>query len=161
LEPLHYRVEVHGQWVDAPHAAVLPVHMLFDEATRLADCLTVDNMSWNVLVEGYRWSADNGAEVERGWIVRADSIRELAPRIGRDPDEVEATVERYNAAARSGVDDELGRAADRMQPIDRPPFYAVEIVAGLVCSTGGARRDTHARVLDPDGKPIPRLYEAG
>jgi len=31
----------------------------------------------------------------------------------------------------------------------------------VVTTTGGGRRDKEARVLDVDGNPIPRLYEAG
>jgi predicted oxidoreductase len=31
----------------------------------------------------------------------------------------------------------------------------------LFNTQGGPRRDKDARVLDPDGKPIPRLYAAG
>jgi len=161
LEPLHYRIKVHDQWVDAPHASVLPVHMIFDEQTRLGDCLSVDNMSWNILVEGYRWSPDNTAEIERGWITRANTIHQLATKIGRDPDALHATIERYNHHARSGHDPDYGRAAERMTPIEHPPFYAAQIVPGLVCSTGGAKRDTRSRVLDTNGHPIPRLYEAG
>ncbi len=37
-------------------------------------------------------------------------------------------------------------------------------VAGAVTAmmaTGGGRRNEHAHVLNPDGNPIPRLYEAG
>jgi succinate dehydrogenase/fumarate reductase flavoprotein subunit len=135
--------------------------MIFDDKTRRADCLTVDNMSWNTLVEGYRWSADNSAEIERGWIATAATIRELAGKIGRDPDQLATTVERFNDAARNGHDSDFGRSADRMEPIEQPPYYAVEIVPGLVASTGGAKRDTHSRVLDHDDTPIPRLYEAG
>jgi succinate dehydrogenase/fumarate reductase flavoprotein subunit len=157
----HNRVKRHGNWIDTPLASALPVHMIFDEKTRTGDCLTVDDQSWNIVVEGYGWSPDNSAEIERGWIVRADSIRELARRIDRDPDEVDATVARYNEAARAGHDPEFGRGADRMQPIDEPPFYSIEIVAAILASTGGGKRDAGAHVLDDDGRPIPRLYEAG
>jgi succinate dehydrogenase/fumarate reductase flavoprotein subunit len=48
-----------------------------------------------------------------------------------------------------------------MQPIQQPPFYAVEIVAGLLASTGGGKRNERGQVIGHDGKPIPRLYEAG
>lgn len=157
----HNRVQRHGNWTDIALASALPVHMIFDERTRVGDTLTVDDQSWNIIVEGYEWSADNSAEVERGWIIKADSIEELAVRIGRDPHRVAETVARYNEAARTGEDAEFGRAADRMQPIDQGPYYAVEIAAAVLASTGGAKRDGNARVLDDDDRPIPRLYEAG
>jgi predicted oxidoreductase len=34
-------------------------------------------------------------------------------------------------------------------------------VPALVCTSGGAKRNMEAEVLDPKGRPIPRLYEAG
>jgi succinate dehydrogenase/fumarate reductase flavoprotein subunit len=157
----HNRVKVHGQWVDAPYAFVLPIHMIFDESTRTGGGLAVDGQSWNAIVEGYKWSPDNSTEIARGWIHKADSIRELARIIGRKPDEVEVAVARYNEFARAGHDADFGRIAERMQPIDKPPFYAVEVVAASLASTGGAKRDGGAHVLGHDGIPIPRLYEAG
>ena len=48
-----------------------------------------------------------------------------------------------------------------MAPIDTPPYYAVGITPTLVGTTGGAKRDTQARVLRWDGTPIEGLYEAG
>lgn len=38
-----------------------------------------------------------------------------------------------------------------MAPIDTPPYYAVGITPTLVGTTGGAKRDTQARVLRWDG----------
>ena len=48
-----------------------------------------------------------------------------------------------------------------MRPLTEPPFYAVELVPGIVSTSGGGRRNPSAQVLDHDGRPIPRLYEAG
>jgi succinate dehydrogenase/fumarate reductase flavoprotein subunit len=161
LAHTHHRIKAHDNWLDAPYPSALPIHMLFDEKTRATDCLAIDGMTWNPLIEGYQWSPDNSAEIKRGWIAKADSIRELARIIGRDPDGIEATVTRYNRCARAAYDPDFGRASARMQPIDRPPFYAVEIVVGILSTTGGAKRDEEARVISQDGDPIPHLYEAG
>jgi predicted oxidoreductase len=161
FEETHFKQRVYGRWQDTPTANVLPVHMLFDEWTRGADCLVARGLAWTPIVDGYTWSPDNTAEIELGWITRADSIRELATKIGRDPEAVDAAVERYNRFARAGEDADFGRDPARMRPLETPPFYAVEIVAGLICTTGGAKRDEHGRVLDHGGRPIPRLYEAG
>lgn len=159
----HMKRKIHGNWIDPPFTTVLPIHMLFDETTRAQDAIGDQDgrTSWNVVVEGYRWSPDNAAEVERGWITQAPSIRELAVAIGRDPDAVEQTVDRWNESAVAGSDEEFGRDPARMAPIATPPFYAVELVPGVGMTTGGGKRDSRARVLDHDGVPIPRLYEAG
>lgn len=157
----HFKYVVNGHWEDVPTSRVTPVHMIFDENTRRAEPLISRMLTWGVVVEGYRWSDDNSAEIEKGWIHRADTIAELAPKIGRDAEALVREVEQYNEFAKSGEDRHFGRHPESMSPIAEGPFYAVEIMPGLICTTGGAMRDEKGRVLDVDGKPIPRLYEAG
>lgn len=156
----HYKQNQHGHWVDTPHAQALPVHMILDQRTMDADSIITQSMTWATVVEGYKWSDDNQAEVARGWIVKADSIRELADKIGRDPDELEATFNRFQTACKAGHDPDFERPAYSLQALE-PPYYAVEVAAGIVCTSGGGKRDAASRVLDHDGTPIPRLFEAG
>jgi predicted oxidoreductase len=118
-------------------------------------------MGWNTVVLDYEWSDDNSAEIERGWVLRADSIEELAVKMGRDPAAMRATFDRYNEACARGVDTEFGRPAWSLQPLATPPYYAVAIEPGIVCTSGGARRNIESEVLGHDGRAIPGLYEAG
>lgn len=161
FEATHFKLLKYGQWVDIPLPMALPVHMIFDERTRLGDRLCLDWAGWNAIAEGYKWSPDNAVEIERGWIKRADTLRELAGLIGRDPDAVEAAVARWNAACEAGVDEDHGRDPSRMEPIVGPPYYAMEIVPGVGQAPAGGVRNEHAQVMTPAGEPIPRLYEAG
>lgn len=156
----HYKEFKHGHWVDTPHFRALPVHMIMDHRTLAADSIITQSMSWATVVSGYRWSSDNQAEVERGWIQKADTIEELAAKIGRDPERMRAAFDAYQEACAKGVDEEFGRPAFTLQPLE-PPFYAVEIVPGIVCTSGGGKRDSESRVLDHEDTPIPGLYEAG
>lgn len=157
----HYKQKVRGEWVDTPHHRVGRIHMLFDENTRQLNCLVTKVMTWNTVVEAYDWSEDNSAEIARGWIHRADSIGELAVKIGRDPARLADTVARYNAHCAAGHDADYGRSPATLQPLARPPFYAIEVVPAIVCTGGGARRNIESEVLGHDLAPIPRLYEAG
>lgn len=157
----HYKEKKHGHWVDTPLARALPVHMVFDETTRQHNCLITHAMGWNTVVLDYEWSDDNSAEIERGWVLRADSIEALAVKMGRDPAAMRATFDRYNDACARGVDDEFGRQAWSLQPLATPPYYAVAIEPGIVCTSGGARRNIESEVLGHDGRAIPGLYEAG
>lgn len=157
----HYKQREHGEWIDTPHHRVLPMHMVFDETTRLHNRLITTVMTWNTVVEKYEWSDDNEAEIGRGWIVRAGSIEELARKTGRDPATLVDTVNRYNQACQRGMDEEFGRVRETLQPIAQPPFHAIEIVPAIVCTGGGARRNIESEVLGQDGVPIARLYEAG
>lgn len=135
--------------------------MIFDEVTRQANCLIMKIMTWNTIVEGYDWSDDNSDEVKSDWIVRADSIEELAAKLGRDPATVARTVSEYNAACAAGHDARFGRNPQTLQPIAQPPYYAIEVIPGVVCTGGVARRNIESEVLGHDGSPIQRLYEAG
>jgi succinate dehydrogenase/fumarate reductase flavoprotein subunit len=144
----------------------VPMWTVFDEDGRLAGPLVIPRqffaVDWIRQVEGYEWSLDNGAEIERGWITRADSIRELADKLGIDADGLEREIERYNQWAISGCDDPtFGRPGTSMFPIARPPFYGYEWAQLLITTMGGIRKDDFARALDPFGEPIPGLYCAG
>lgn len=157
----HFKHQLHGQWEDVKTARVMPVHMIFDDNARAAEKLVAGGLTWAVIVEGCEWSDDNLAEVEHGWIKKANSIRQLATMIDRDPDTLEAEVQQFNEYARAGFDPLFGRDPDTMTPIEQPPYYAVAIVPGLICTTGGAMRNEKGQVLDENERPIPRLYEAG
>ncbi len=97
-----------------------PFHLIFDEQMRTAGPLSptpdVLPVGWNLLMNGSRWSVDNSAEIEKGWIRRADSIAELADLIGVDAQTLERTVEQYNAACEAGRDDPSGASRRRWAP---------------------------------------------
>ncbi|WP_370288030.1 3-oxosteroid 1-dehydrogenase [Nocardioides sp.] len=117
-----------------------------------------------------------GRWYKEGVVVRADSLAELAKKVGVPAEALGATVERFNGFARSGVDEDFGRgesAYDKyysdptvkpncsLAPIEKGPFYAVKIVPGDLGTKGGLVTDERARVLREDGSVIPGLYAAG
>ncbi|MCA1004236.1 FAD-dependent oxidoreductase [Rhodococcus hoagii] len=142
-----------------------PFHLIFDEQMRNAGPLSptpdVLPVGWNLLMNGSRWSVDNSAEIEKGWIRRADSIAELAAIIGVDALTLERTVEQYNAACAAGRDDHFGRDPQMLGAVAQAPFYVLEVTPLLGWSNGGPRRDGRARVLDTRGEVIDGLYAAG
>ncbi|MCI9402378.1 MAG: FAD-binding protein [Oscillospiraceae bacterium] len=157
----HMKYKEHGHYMDLIHERVLPVHLIFDEKTRTAGPIVTKWLSWPITTEGYQWSDDNSVELEKGWIIKADTIDELAEKLGRDPESLKATIESYNKMAKAGKDSEYDRNPETMSPIDTAPYYAVAITPTLVGTTGGAERNTKAQVLRWDGSVIPNLYEAG
>ena len=111
-----------------------------------------------------------------GYLKRADTLAELARACGIDPVGLTETVERFNTHARQGTDPDFHRgdgAHERYQgdytnkpnpclgPLDKPPFYAVELYPGDVGTSGGLLCDEFARVLDTSQDAIPGLYAAG
>lgn len=162
IEWRHGKIRVGDEFVLFPDRLI---HCIFDESARLAGPLhrRVDKIrtSWNRLVESYSWSEDNSVEIERGWIAKAATLRDLAAQIGVDPAGLEDAVERYNAACEAGVDGDFRRDPATLAPIVQPPFYAWTWGPNVTYTNGGPMKDERARVLDPDGSPIPRLYAAG
>ncbi|GAB2568944.1 3-ketosteroid-delta-1-dehydrogenase [Paractinoplanes abujensis] len=111
---------------------------------------------------------------DSGLAAQAPTLDDLAAQLGLT--ELPATVERFNAQAAAGRDDDFHRgdsAYDRyygdptigpnpcLGPIDRGPFYAVQVVPGDLGTCGGIRADGFARALRPDGSVIEGLYATG
>ena len=74
---------------------------------------------WSHLHDWYTWSQDNQAEIEKGWIVKADTLEELAEKLGIDPTGLADQVARYNEGCASG-EDEFGRDLVLTPRRDRP-----------------------------------------
>ena len=137
----------------------VPCYVIFDEDTRLRGAIasTVHGKVSDI----YTWSADNSAEVKRGWIKAADTIGALAERIGLRPDLLQASIAQYNIQCVGGYDPDFGRTAENLVPIARPPYYAVAMWPCLFNTQGGPKRNERAQVLDVRGNAIKRLYSAG
>ncbi len=138
----------------------IPFYMVFDETFRKKRPI-VAHGSWWYTHNVYKWSDDNSAEIEQGWIVKANTMKELAEKIEVDPDGLEETVSQYNEYCTIGEDAEFDRAKEWLVPIDTPPYYATELCEPIINTQGGPKHNGRAQVLDRNDKPIPRLYAAG
>jgi len=113
---------------------------------------------------------------ESGMLTRADSLPELAGRLGIDADTLSQTVEEFNRGARQGEDPLFHRGRslhDRyyadpavqpnpsLAPLESAPYYALRCEAGDLDTKGGLLCDEHARVLNGNGEVIDGLYAAG
>lgn len=137
-----------------------PCFWFFDDRRRAAGPLTYPHIG-ACGVGLYQWSADNSAEIDRGWIAAGKTAAEAAAAAGcADPEQAERTVAEYNAACERGVDP-LGRPPSTLVPIDGPPYYCVPLWAGGSNTSGGPRRNEASQVLDAFGEPIAGLYAAG
>ncbi|MDN4482456.1 FAD-binding protein [Demequina lignilytica] len=141
------------------------------------------NHSWMILdVRHRRRYLNNAFLVGRkalfaeGGAVEADTLEELAERMDVPKDAFRATIERFNAFAREGVDRDFGRGRDaydnyygdpshgpnpNLGEIAHGPFVAIKIILGDLGTKGGLLTDEHARVLDTAGEVIGGLYAAG
>lgn len=146
----HGKMPTHGTYQTA--VTVLPAYAVFDEA-----CFTS-----GPITTGGGWSNDNSVEFEKGWIIKADTLAELAEKIGVNAAGLEKTVTRYNWYCEQGEDYEFGRGANALKPISTEgPYYAMPLTPTLTNTQGGAVRNANCEVVNVDGYAIPHLYSAG
>lgn len=67
--------------------------------------------------------------IEDGYVVKADTLEELAQKLGLPVENFLRTVERYNGFEAQGHDDDFGKVAYRLSRIDTPPYYGVRCSA--------------------------------
>ncbi len=94
-------------------------------------------------------------------VPHAATIAELAEQIGMDASALEATVTRYNELCEKGKDEDFGKPAEYMIPVEGETYYAFYMTPGSSVTFGGLQIDTDAHVLDTNDQPISGLYAAG
>ncbi len=98
---------------------------------------------------------------KRGYAFKANSIEELAKKMGVDQGTLVATVKRYNQLATKGSDDDFAKDPQHLIPLVTPPFYAMK-GDSTICDMGGGLKINHkSQVIGANGKPIKGLYAAG
>ena len=112
---------------------------------------------------------------ERYWgasVVTAETVGELAEKLGLDRAKVEGTIGGFNEAVQDGEFDPSrldGKGTMGVEPpksnwaqaIDTPPFLAYRVTGGITYTFGGLKINTRGQVLDGEEKPIVGLYAAG
>ena len=99
--------------------------------------------------------------LEKNLIIEADSIEELAEKMGVPAETFAASVERYNELYNLGVDEDFCKDPKKLTAIRKAPFGACKVGAGTVVTLDGLQINTDMQVLDAEKKPIPGLYAAG
>jgi succinate dehydrogenase/fumarate reductase flavoprotein subunit len=138
---------------------------------------------WLIIDQRYRdryriFNARSG-QPDPSYVMKGNSLEELAGIAGIDPKGLKETVERFNSMVRYGHDDDFNRGDttydnwcfwgdQSVKPphctlgvLDQAPFYAVKMEAGALGTGGGPKTNGNAQVLDWDNKPIQGLYAAG
>jgi len=135
------------------------------------DSQVLEKYPFASLTPGQPWPDGLGAS--------ADTLAELARKIGVDAAGLEETVARFNPNAEKGEDPDFGRGTHpwsawmcgdpfhkpnaNLGPLVKRPFYAVELkrMGGTGIPSAGLLTDHHSRVMGWDDKPIEGLYAAG
>ena len=152
-----------------PEAPTIPGYVIFDAVFR-------KKFPFGPIAPGY--SMPDNRLSRRIWdvMVKADSIEELAQKVGLDGKNLAETVRKNNEYARTGKDPEFHRGEsyyDRyygdartspnpcIAPIAEAPFYALPIYPGDIGTKGGIMTDVNGQAVRDNGELIPGLYAVG
>jgi fumarate reductase flavoprotein subunit len=90
----------------------------------------------------------------------ANTLEELADKMGVDRKTFVATVKRYNELCAKGHDDDFFKPAMYMLPIEKAPFYASSHFMGIDGAFGGLAINENMQVMGNNG-PIENLFASG
>jgi 3-oxosteroid 1-dehydrogenase len=142
---------------------------------------------WMVFDEGYIHRYVSGANplkkrslpeelIERGAVLRGNTIADLARQMEVPAGALEQTVKRFNGFAAKGLDPDFGRGQSAyndclgdpgyrtnaaLGPLDKAPYYATKVVPADVGTCGGLIANEYAQVLDENDRVIEGLYATG
>lgn len=97
---------------------------------------------------------------DRGLMVKADTLEELADHFGIDKDALLETVKTFNENSAKNEDPEFNLRMLGWQVKDAP-FYMMKAAPAVHHTMGGLKINTDAQVLNKDGEWIDGLYAAG
>ena len=106
----------------------------------------------------------------RDLLVQADSLEELADKLGLPQEAFLATVATYNEAVENGSGDPFGReftpnpGKNRVEAVNKlegDHYYALQLQPIVLSSRGGITVNELNQVIDEDGNVIPGLYAGG
>ena len=104
--------------------------------------------------------------------VIAETIEELATKLGLPSEALARTIKAYNQAVRGGTFNPAikdGKCTQGIEPaktnwavrLDKPPFVAYGVRCGITFTFGGVMTNEEGEVIHRRGTPIPGLYAAG
>lgn len=98
--------------------------------------------------------------VQEGRAYKAESLEELADKIGVSKDNLVKSIEEFNSHVDGKTQDAFGRTLYEFK-LDTPPYYAGARVPTVHHTMGGIQINTNGEVLNPDGQVIEGLFAAG
>ncbi len=101
------------------------------------------------------------AGVESGVVAKGSTIEDLAREMHVYTKNLKASYDAYSAAVAAGKDEQFGKDAAFLAPIEKAPFYAVKFYPTTFGSAGGVTTTDQGCVTRQDGTVIPGLYAAG
>lgn len=104
---------------------------------------------------------DAAVKAKKPYIFKADTIEELAEKMGLPQEALVYTVNQYNADVDEGEDKQFGKDAKYLRSIRKAPFYGFKLNIGAFCTMGGLKVTPENEVEDKEGNPIKGVYATG
>lgn len=108
-------------------------------------------------------SAESGNAVIDGLIdtYSADTLDELAEKLGIPADALKTSVGRYNEMCDAGFDEDFGKQAKYLKKIEQPPFWGIHKHIRVSALCAGVTVNGNYQALNKDGEVIPNLWVTG
>lgn len=130
--------------------------------------------------DSYAWlladqnMADKSAVIEKyvskGYMIKCDTVADLAKLIGCDEATLQETLNTWSADCTKVDDYKYGVNDSQFERVGKDemktdmtvaPYYAVQISPGIHHCMGGVKINTNAEVVGTNGEVIPNLFAAG
>jgi fumarate reductase flavoprotein subunit len=99
--------------------------------------------------------------IQEGSAFAANSLKELAEKIGAPGDRLKTTVDEINQAFEHNRDDLFAKKSRYLQPVKKGKFYAVKSIYQIFTTLGGIKINYKTEVLNENLEVIPGLYATG
>ena len=173
-----FRFMNEGTWVQGKSMNIMNqtgniAYSIFDKNYGKYNRMSLENgvgggMFWDAMAGGIGdpftdddLTATVEGDVANGNTVMADTLEELAEKIGVPVDVFMETMNRYNEQVKAKDDDDFHKPVDFLYPVEEGPFYAAKIGVALLAIVGGLSVNTDLQVLNTEKKPIEGLYATG
>ena len=92
---------------------------------------------------------------------RADTIEELAEKLGIPAENAAAAVARYNEICEAGLDTDFGKKSEYLHALKTAPFWGIRRHIRCSSITAGVLTDEFGRVVTEEGEVVKGLYAVG
>ncbi len=115
-----------------------------------------------IVYECYQQDLDEEIALPKPPVYKANTIEELAEKLGIDSAKLAETVEKYNGFCKAGKDDEFSKPEKNLIELESSgPYYAIYGQRFSEGAFGGLRVNPKCEVTREDGSVIPGLYGVG
>ena len=97
----------------------------------------------------------------QGLHTKANTLDELADKLGIDKDNLKATVKEFNMAVRGEIKDPFREKPTKKEFMSEGPYYGVQVESAVHMTRGGVVADEKTQVYYENGNVVKGLYAAG